>query len=24
MFIVSGKSPCCNDTFTDVRFTSLQ
>jgi len=23
MFIVSGKSHCCNDTFTDVRFTSL-
>ena len=22
-FIVSGKSYCCNDTFTDVRFTSL-
>jgi len=23
MFIVNGKSHCCNDTFTDVRFTSL-
>jgi len=23
MFIVSGKSHCCNDTFTDVRITSL-
>jgi len=23
MLIVSGKSHCCNDTFTDVRFTSL-
>jgi len=23
MFIVSGKSHCCNNTFTDVRFTSL-
>ena len=23
MFIVSGKSHCCNDTFTDARFTSL-
>ena len=23
MFIVSGKSHCCNDTLTDVRFTSL-
>jgi len=23
MFIVNGKSYCCNDTFTDVRFTSL-
>jgi len=23
MFIVNGKSRCCNDTFTDVRFTSL-
>ena len=24
MFSVSGKSNCCNDTFTDVRFTWLQ
>jgi len=23
MFIVNGKSYCCNDTFTDVRFTLL-
>jgi len=23
MFIVNGKSHCCNDTFTDVGFTSL-
>ena len=23
MFIVNGKSHCCNDTFTDVQFTSL-
>jgi len=23
MFIVNGKSHCCNITFTDVRFTSL-
>ena len=23
MFIVDSKSHCCNDTFTDVRFTSL-
>jgi len=23
MFIVNCKSHCCNDTFTDVRFTSL-
>jgi len=23
MFIVNGKSHCCNDTFTDVRFTLL-
>jgi len=23
MFIVNGKCNCCNDTFTDVRFTSL-
>jgi len=23
MFIVNGKSRCCNDIFTDVRFTSL-
>ena len=23
MFIVNYKSHCCNDTFTDVRFTSL-
>jgi len=23
MFIVNGKSHCCNDTFTDVRLTSL-
>jgi len=24
MFIVNGKSHCCNDTFTDVLFTMLQ
>ena len=23
MFIVSGKSHCCTDTFSDVRFVSL-
>jgi len=23
MFVVNGKSYCCNDTFTDARFTSL-
>ena len=23
MFIVNGQSHCCNDTFTDVQFTSL-
>jgi len=23
MFIIDGKSYCCNDTFTDVQFTSL-
>jgi len=23
MFIVNGKSHCCNDTFTGVRYTSL-
>jgi len=23
MFIVNGKSHCCNDTFTDILFTSL-
>jgi len=23
MFAVNGKSHCCNDTFADVRFTSL-
>jgi len=23
-FIIYGKSHCCNDTFTDVSFTSLQ
>jgi len=23
MFIINGKSHCCNDTFTDVRFTLL-
>jgi len=23
MFIVNSKSHCCNDTFTDVQFTSL-
>jgi len=23
MFIVDGKSDCCNDTFTDVQFTLL-
>jgi len=23
MFIVNGKSHCCNDTFTDVRFSGV-
>jgi len=23
MFIVNGKYRCCNDTFTDVQFSSL-